>query len=444
MRQAKKIASHLLKRRFSSLRTLPFKITRQKANELFNDNKSFFEEQIKSNTESKSLIISKKDPVNECFIPFHTANVNNVYSKISGRYGKDRIEYYTQFTYDEKGNINGTKQVPYIVTDWYDYGTISTNRKNYPIGVKETQVYAGFVYPRIVIETSLQTDHLASTELLTKEHISFENRPKRVYPHEMKFSYAYEKILSRISCIEHTRAENYVLNKYGADHVEIHDFSLHYKIDSKPFSYYVPAYIHKSEIENLNSFKIINAYDGSAGGNKIYSILKTGLFGAGIGGVLTGLALRAIYPPYAIISLPMMVAKIAMGSGISGLITGTIARYRNLSHDYDNKLLQEKEGIMNQKYEDTEEDNNNRKIAESMNKKSDYIMINNINYPIDKCLLLGINLDKEITYEIVRKQFLHKVKEIHPDLNQDNKILAEQMTAQLNIAYEELTKLTKK
>jgi len=80
------------------IQTLPFNVTRVEADKLLSK-AGFFETKSQQN----AIMIRQKDPVIECFVPFHTGEFVNIYSRYLVRYGIDRIEYY--WTLECRNNI---------------------------------------------------------------------------------------------------------------------------------------------------------------------------------------------------------------------------------------------------------------------------------------------------------------------------------------------------
>jgi hypothetical protein len=425
------------RRAISTLKGLPFKVTRESANELFSGYRRFLEESY-SGRKSDALAIFKCDPVKECFMPFHSADIQEVSSSYTGEYGIDRTEYYTDIEYDSTTQTTKLVTKTRTVTDWYNCkGTLS--EIDYPLGTLSTQIYAGFVYPRNLVEQVLPTKDITGMNILTEEMLKFGGTKKTVYPHEMNMAYAMEKLSSRIYDLEKTRAHNKIRRKHGADHTRVNSLNVylnHAKI--KLISYYLPSYIYQSDISNLANYRFINGYSGEIYGNKIYSVIKSSLFGAGVGGLLT-FGFAAITRPYLLI--PELALRIAIGSSISGLLSGTAAKWRNESNQHDFISSMENEKNKNTEYIESDDDRERRKFAADMNKNNEYIKKDRILLPIDKCKLLGIDPTQDVTLQIVKEKYHQKIKQWHPDIYVGSNLLANSMTKQINEAYIELTKI---
>jgi hypothetical protein len=203
-------------------------------------------------------------------------------------------------------------------------------------------------------------------------------------------------------------------------------------------SYYIPAYIYESDVGSLSKYKIINAYTGEIHANKIYSLIKSSILGASIGTVLS-VGFTLMTRPYLI---PVQLAThVLLGSSISAIISGTFANIYNKINNIDDKLQRENDTKFNTDYIETDDDVERRKYAATVNDKFDYVIKNNIHLPIDKLKLLQLNPDHDITLTELKNAYHTQIKRWHPDLHPDKKMIAENMTKQINIAYQELLKI---
>jgi hypothetical protein len=71
-----------------------FKIEYQKALSLLVKNTTWFE---KNNTPSTSVILKPDINVSARYLPFHTADIQNLKSTFQGQYGIDRMESYIYY-----------------------------------------------------------------------------------------------------------------------------------------------------------------------------------------------------------------------------------------------------------------------------------------------------------------------------------------------------------
>ena len=425
------------KRFNSNLMGLPFKITRDQANEEFANHKRFLEES-NGDAKTKYLTIYKADTVKACFVPFHSADVKNLWSSYVGQYGIDYTVSSTSTSTDGNGNVSvSTTTTTY--TNWYDCeGSIGNT--NYPFGIKETQIYADFSYPRVLIEKVLPTNDVVQISALTKTA-----NGQIVFPHTMNMKLALEKLSARLYDLENSRAVEHIKNtctSHGhVDRVSISSLDVHMQ-DAKfnLFSYYIPSYIYESKIGDLANYKIINAYNGEIYGNKIYSIVKSAVFGAGVGGGLTFVA-SALTRPY--ILAAQMLVRVVVASVASGAFSAGLARYRNYANNYNFKFTSTSEKEQNAHSFEDKEDIERREFAAKMNKENDYTLKpDHVHFPTDQCKLFGLNPDGEITLEILKNARRKKINTWHPDLfkfkDENSRNKAEAMTQQLNIAYKEL------
>ena len=142
--------------------------------------------------------------------------------------------------------------------------------------------------------------------------LEFDGTKKTIYPHEMNMSFALEKLSSRIYDMEHSRAHKNIIKRYRADHSRVHTLDVHLsQAQINLCSYHVPAYVYESKILDLANYKIVNGYSGEVHGNKIYSIMKSSVFGASVGAFAT-YGFTALTRPYLLI--PQIVFRVAVGS----------------------------------------------------------------------------------------------------------------------------------
>jgi hypothetical protein len=433
---------HLSRRYKSDLTGLPFKVTRSEANEKMVKHRGFLEAS-NDGSASTALSISKGDPVKECFVPFHSASIN-VHSSFAGQYGMDRTEYYwTSETYPDGSGTIQTRMVQQsrIVTDWYRCsGTLSS--AYYPLGTLSTQIYAGFEFPRTVIETALQTHLVAQCKPLTQEMLQFGGTKKTVYPHEMNMAYALEKLFSRVHDLEHHRAEQYIPRHFNADHARIDSLDVHFdQAEIELFSYHVPAYIYSTTVNDLLRYKVVNGHSGDIHGNKIYSVLKSSLFGAGVGSILT-YAFTAVTRPFLLV--PQVLFRVVLGASTSGLLSGSMAKLFNTRQESNFTSTTKSELDSNAHFEMSDEDIQRRKLAAEMNAGSDYrVNKRNLSLPVDKCKILGLNPENDISLEMVKEAYHMQIKKWHPDFfgsrDANSKKIAEAISKQLNDAHKGLS-----
>ncbi len=117
---------------------------------------------------------------------------------------------------------------------------------DYPLGTKQTQIYAGFIYPRGLIERTLPLDNLSELQPVVSDSV--------YHPHEMN---------SRLYDLEIARITKYIYKLYSADHVEITSLNMNLETAKiNLISYFIPAYIYQTNLYGLVKYKIINGYAG--------------------------------------------------------------------------------------------------------------------------------------------------------------------------------------
>lgn len=144
----------VINRFFRDFDGLPFKVTRIETDRTLINNKRILEKTSDQSTDHALIPYDDDNSVKEVYVPFHSADLSNVTSQFSGRYGIDRVEEYWTVEYDITSKTFRPVHKTTIVTDWYSMkGILEAIR--YPFGTSETQIYAGFKYPRKQIEKVL-------------------------------------------------------------------------------------------------------------------------------------------------------------------------------------------------------------------------------------------------------------------------------------------------
>ncbi len=430
----------LFKRHQSTAHGLPFKVSREQANSIFAKSHKFLDAD-RHPAETSSVVAYKADPVVACYMPFHSADIKNLYSVYVGERGHYRTEFY-YVTVLDKDNHPRQELRTRTVTDWFRCSG-SMDYTNYPFGVKDTQIFAGFGYPSVLVENSLRCYDVVGIVPITDEMLNFGGKKKIVYPHEMNMGYALEKLNGRVYDLERHRAINDIKTKHKADEARIHTLDIYLsEADIQLFSYFMPAYICQTSVTGLNSYKIVNGFDGNISGNRIYSVFKSTIAGAGVSG-FAALALTAFSPHTMLVS--QILFRLALASSFGGAISGFFANWSNVSKNYEFISGMKKEFNENSQFPQSDEDIERREYAEQVNGYTDFVHNHghNIRLPADKCKLLGLDPEQDITLEMVKKAYHSKIKKWHPDLFRENnsKRQAEEMTRQLNAANEELTKI---
>lgn len=431
----------LFRRNYATSHGLPFKLSRRDAEKVLLANKSFLENA--GPAESTSLALSKGDPIKACFLPFHSAGVRNLTSIVSGRHGHDRVVHEWVPVFDGK---NTTMQYrTRVETDWYNC-SFTMPLTDYPFGTKHTQIYAGFDYPRKLVEGSLRCAEVVSIEPLSEQLLSIDGKKITVFPHEMNMSNALEKLTASLYGLEQNRAHNYILNAFNADHADVSAVDvLLSEAEISLLSYHMPAYVFQSSVLDLTAYKFINAYSGNIDGNTIYSIARSAILGAGIGGVMS-FAFAAMTRPYLLV--PQLLLRFAMGSTIGAAFSALSAKLHNEHQNAEFISGMQREARENADYPQSDEDLERRRFAAEANGEIEYVRHRgHVRLPEDKCRLLGLDPESGITLETVKKAYHRQIKRWHPDLFRENnskKAQAEAMTKQLNDANRELTDILSK
>lgn len=419
----------------STLEGLPFKISTAEAYRRFAEYRGFLEVSPSPQKSDSSLIVYESNPVKAVFLPFHSASIENLTASFTGEQGKNRTVYDTETTTDDKGNIT-TRTVSRTVIDWEDCsGTLPLT--DYPFGTCATQIFASFSYPRDVIEPVLRSPSVIEKQKITKEMLKTDG-DKVIYPHAMKISYALSKINSALYRLEKSRAEKYIERKFSADHSRVHRLDVHLsEADIQLFSYHVSAYIHESKLGGCPSYKVINAYDGDFGGNKIYSVPKSMAFGATLGAIFS-FGLTAVFRPYLI--LPQILLRVAAGSSISSLLSGALAKFSR-STDQEYASAKQNEINENDTYEQSDGDIERETLANNLNDENTQSSTKKIQLTEDEFRLFKLDPNVEVTPEKLKEAYYREIKNWHPDFFRGkNPQVAAEITKQLNSVYANLSK----
>lgn len=401
----------IFRRSRSTLRRLPYRIQRAKANELLAPSTNFFE--VNTSIPSTELVIYDQDPVTKCFIPFHSADFREIASQYTANYGIDKIEYRWVTSYDLNTKKTTTKLQPQIVTKWRTIQGIMS-MTDYPLGTKQTQIYAGFTYPQELMERTLTIDNLEGLQPVVDDSL--------YQAHEMNIAFALEKMNSRLYDLEIARITKYIYKLYSADHVKITSLNMNWETAKiNLISYFIPAYIYQTNLYGLIKYKIINGYTGNMGTNRIYSPAKI----SGLGVALTQLLFCGNFVLSGIILPPdiNVISTILIASIVGGL---TQARNYWTNFKYQEQCRNDQK--LNHEYIETSGDRERRNFAHSGEK-----------FPNDQLKLLGLPIDVIPSLEDLKHAYHIQLKKWHPDIH-PNKILAEAMTKQVLEAYSQLQK----
>lgn len=400
--------------------TLPFRISRTEANKLFSSDKKLMEDVPTDN-------ISTTKNVKECFIPFHSVDLRNISTDYTVSYGKDRTEYY--WTFETINNRPRLVKKERTITDWYQVSGIMTPTL-YPLGTRWSQIYAGFVYPRYIMEDGLANDYIDSLVPLTHKLV---HANAIVYAHEMNISLALEKINTRLADAELSRLEKYIRRTYDADHIKIIMSNVNLaSADISLCSYYVPAYIYQYGEIGYTKYKIVNGYTGNIVSNRVMSSVKSMIIASGFG------ILATILMPY--VTTAQLVMYVLASSATSALLGGMFAHSYNKYVFRRNKSQIENDINTNSEYVETIDDIERRKFTAWANGYIDYQPRENMYLLVDKLKLLQLDTDKLPTTDQLKSAYHKQIKRWHPDTN-SNKEMALKMTIQLNLAYDELREI---
>ena len=424
---------------------LPFKISPKEAFKILEDNRSVFETDIREDNKD----FSKRKLV-KAYIPFHTAQISNLASKFVGERGDDRTEFYTVWVSDGKGGGHISPRTR-TVTDWRPVaGKTYPSDYNQKLEVFDLHVSATFEFPDKYVKNCLVMANV-NKDMFQQLEISSDIK---IYPHNMNYSMAFDKILKGLTNLEEAKAKQHIIDIQNCDHSSIKQISMILEnITLDTFSYHIPAYLYITEINGKKICKIINGYNGNYDGDAVYCSLRTGLGGTAIG-MLIGLATLPLFPitgtAYGVIGIGSAVARlIAIRIGLAGLIGGSLSSVSSAFYtEYQYETTREKlkdDKLQNEQSEETLEDVQRKTFTFVDKKKEDK---NNRTSSLNKCLsykqefvLLELPMDVELTHMALKEARTNMLKKWHPDINKGDKDIANLMTSKIIDAYNKLHKL---
>ena len=423
---------------------LPFKVSYEEANKIITQNTSIFEK----TTTSDALTIYKGDVIKEKFIPFHSASIKGLKTSFTGKFGIDRSETYIYYVYNGKtmSPMVGTR----IVTDWYNTsGTIKSI--DYPFGLKDTQIYAGFTYPRNYVELVLANEDVTNIKTLTNEMLHDHKGNKRIIEkHGMNIGFGLEKIVNRLYELEKRRAENYIKRYHNADRAEVDQLGMHLdQCAIELYSYHLPAFVYQFDQNNkdIKLFKIVNGYTGIIDGDKIYSPIKAFLASSVLGIV--------IVPLFGPATVPLLIGRAIIGGIITGTPAALWAKFQHIHKAHKIIAENEKEFKYNATFQETDDDVKRRQDADTFNESSNNNNNDSNNFHefndnadvtlSEKYTILGLNYNnrEKFNREDIKRAYRVQMHKWHPDIYKGNKTVANKMSCQINEAYNVLSKVHK-
>ena len=411
----------LQKRRYATkINSLPFKVTPSEASQTLINNQSLLEKTVKDENpiSNNNLPSTELKPLQKKYLPFHTADINNMISSYSGKLGRDRVEYYWTYIHTDKSTI--PVQQCQIVTDWYNcYGTLSAT--SYSQGTLETQIYADFKYPRAIVESVMRMN-----ELPRKKNIITPKDDEIIDSHNMNMSFALEKIISTVHKQELKRAEKHILSYFKADRAKVDFLDLHLNTAKiNLFSYHLPAYIYTTNSSDVNYYKIVNGLNKQYDGETKYSLVKTSLLGSSIGFLVGVVAFTNPSVRLANLVIPIF-ASTSVGAFLVSSFYKVLSSY-NISDSRSN--MNNEKDYNSSKYET--DDDRNRKNGEDINAEG-------LLYPEDECRILGLNPTQPITMKQLKDAYFKQIKQWHPDVAPVDTKIATQMSIRIREAFEVL------
>lgn len=414
---------------------LPFKVARRRAIEILNENKGVFKKMEEVN----------ENHVMEVYLPFHTASFKNLSSQFDCCYGINRMEQYIMYL-DHKPVIRHR-----IVTDWRTLRELQLPQTNYNFGETSTQIYAGFQYPRKIIETIFPNELLDEMiPLKDKDLLGTTNWYKKRYiePHKITISFALEKVINAIKQMEAHRCVNQVKYNYSADYVR--DILIQMNLNScqiETKSYYMPAYIYEYELDGVKLYKIVNGYNEKCMNTQVHSPVRFFFTGS-----LVGLAiLPLITPVFGTVALIIRGIITLTSCVASGSLFGFWARNQHIWKANDNDMENIQSNDYNKQFQPTNDDikrfddannfnqnNNNKEYREHFHRFNSQNETNNTRSTDEEYLTI-LEINKVESKEQLKKAYYKQIKKWHPDVYKGDTEMANKMTLLINNAYHKLS-----
>ena len=424
----------------------------EEAGELITRDRSIFEKN--PGTKETGLVLYKA-PLKASYVPQHSAHVTGLTSSYVGEYGVDRVEYYTDTEYNSTTKSWESVTRSRVVTDWYDTeGTMPYC--DYPFGTTRTQIYAGFRYPRNYIETVLAKGDVTQIGPLTTEMV----KDRLVEPHTMTEGLAQEKIVHRLYTMEKERAEKHILRSHRrADHSRVRRLDVHVeRCEMRLRSYHLPAFIYEfgGGGAGVSLFKIVDGYSGVVSGDRIYSPMKSFLASSMVGILMS--PLLPFMMPGLSVGIPLMIGRALIGGVLTGTPAGVWARFQHIRKATRAVEANRDDEKRNQNFEPTTDDVARRRDAETFNAQSQPGPDHEPGEPqhefhnfedvtlAEKLTLLGLDPTSAstLTKEDIKRAYHHQIQKWHPDVYRGDKVVATNMTIQLNRAYARLSEVDQK
>lgn len=436
---------------YSTFVGLPFVIARKDADDIFSNNKHFLEVSDVGSKEKKDLtIFDPNNQIKECFVPFHSAAISDVRSSYTGKFGIDRTEWYWTIEYNAALKMSLPAYKSRTVTDWWSI-TGTTKPVDYPLGTPETQVYAGFKYPRRYIESVLIKKDITKIKKLSDAMMFDQYKTRRiVYPHDMNISFAIEKMLNKLYSVEKKRAVNHILSQNGADHAEVEDLSIHLDTaDIKLESYHLPVYVYSYVRDDLILNKFVDGYTGQYDGDYVLSPMKMFVVGS-----LIGIGAVPLFAASAGMTITTMALRMALGGILTGIPVSLFGRFTHIHKRQSDKADTDADNIHNNTFQETDNDVKRRVDAENFNNgnasdsntysdKDRYRYMHVDSIIEEKLILLGLNPKVFPSESVLKTHYYQMIKKWHPDTYRGDKNLANKMTLQINDAHQTILKIIK-
>lgn len=323
-----KCAQYFLRNRTfaTSVEGLPFCVTREQVSQKLLSSRHIMEPVVPQRPgigSQKALAISLHDPISARFLPFHAANIQGLTSSVDAEYGVDRLESYPAVVGSNPVRVEMRTRV---VTDWYKVARFTLPKKDYPFYWQAMQVYAGYKYPRQLVEEALGSTAVVDNRALTRSEVENDGCTT-VDPFECKTRLAQSHQEQMLFKLESSRARDLIMKRYPrASRAHVKWIELHLdRVDSYTWhSFYVPAYVYQPEVNGTSTLRFVHGYTGVVGGRAQWSRSKI----AGVAAVVGAIAGAAAVAAELISGMGMLQAAAVSTGGAAALAMACLVATR--------------------------------------------------------------------------------------------------------------------
>lgn len=401
---------------------------------------------------SSSVALSDHDPIAARFLPFHAADVRGLASTVHGQYGVDRTEVYYVFVPGDGKTPGRMEMRTRIVTDWYHCQPFTLPPTDYPMAWPVMQLYAGYRYPRELVEKALGSAAAAEHRPLARAEVAHDGCTS-IDPFECKQHFAQGHSFKRLTQMETSRAHKAILTRHPFAH-RAHVDTIHLHMDAlrsyKWHSYLVPAYVYQPERGDVATLRFVHGFTGEVSGRAQWSKYKI-VGAAALAGAAGGAAAVAAE---LLLGVPLLQAAMVSTGGAAALAWLLVEASRAWQrHSEKGSLASEREE--NEAAPLSEHDEFLRKLladaGESASESASEVhshgsegesgssAVATVQLGGADASLLGVPPGSRLTLPQLRLAYFQQLRQCHPDVYSGNDPAAATAQAQLlNARYSAL------